>query len=331
MQQPLVSVIVPIYGVEKYIERCARSIFEQTYQNIEIIFVNDFTPDKSMDVLNKIIQEYPNIQSKVQIINHDVNRGLAAARKTGLLSAKGKYVIQWDSDDYVDVRFLEKMVALAEKEDADITICDMNKVYKDKIIHIHTNPSLDNIECMKQVLVGQVHSSLCNKLIRRSLYVDNNIYPTEGLNIGEDLSVMYRLMFFAKKLAYLPEALYYYVIRIEGSYTSCGMTKKHQQDMYALIKQMQCFSQKNQCTEDINSVIDLFIASIYSSIALYGDIDDLKYNTSLFDSVSLSNIKKSNFSVFIKFTGILLFCELKLGVYFVRFLQRLKYKLKKIK
>ena len=185
MNTPLVSVIVPVYGVEKYIERCAQSIFEQTYQNIEIIFVNDCTPDKSMDILNKVMQEYPNIQSKIQIINHEVNGGSAITRKDGMLVAKGKYVIQWDSDDYVDVQFLEKMVALAEKEDADITICDMNKVYKDKIVHIHTNPSLDNIECLKQILIGKVHSSLCNKLIRRSLYVDNNIYPTEGINMCE--------------------------------------------------------------------------------------------------------------------------------------------------
>lgn len=327
MQQPLVSVIVPIYGVEKYIERCVRSIFEQTYQNIEIIFVNDCTPDSSMNILDKVIQEYPNRQSKVQIINHDVNRGLAAARKTGLLVAKAKYVIQWDSDDYVDVQFLEKMVALAEKEDADITICDMNNVYKDKVVHIHTNPPLDNIECMKRVLVGQVHSSLCNKLIRRSLYVDNNIYPVEGLNMREDLSVMYRLMFFAKKLAYLPEALYNYILVREGSYTSQKMTISHQKNAYELIKQMKCFVDSNNCEKDIVYAVDLFIASIYSSIALYGDVDDLKNNSDLFSPVSFFAIKDSNASNLIKLTGILLFFKLQCVVKFMRFLQQLKHKI----
>jgi glycosyltransferase involved in cell wall biosynthesis len=327
MQQPLVSVIVPIYGVEKYIERCARSIFEQTYQNIEIIFVNDCTPDKSMDILNKVMQEYPNIQSKIQIINHEINRGVAITRRDGMIAAKGKYVIQWDSDDYVDVQFLEKMVALAEKEDADITICDMNKVYKGKTIHIHINPSLDNIECMKQVLVGKMHSSLCNKLIRRSLYVENNIYPTEGLNMREDLSVMYRLLYFATKIAYLPEALYNYILVRDGSYTSQKMTISHQKNAYELIEQMKYFVDSNNCKNDIIYAVDLFIASIYSSIALYGDIHDLKNNSDLFRSVSLSTIRKSNASKLIKITGLLLFCKLYFSVKLMRFLQQLKHKI----
>ncbi len=290
MQQPLISVIVPIYDVEKYIERCARSIFEQTYQNIEIIFVNDCTPDKSMDILDKVIQEYPSIQSKVQIINHDVNRGLAAARKTGLLVAKAKYVIQWDSDDYVDVQFLEKMVALAEKEDADITICDMNKIYVDKIVHVHTNPPLDNIECMKHVLVGKVHSSLCNKLIRRSLYVDNNIYPIEGINMCEDLSVMYCLLFFTKKLVYLPEPLYNYDLSNGGSYTSVRMKPQYQLGFFRLIKQMDDFRLVNNIDENLNLFFKYQKINILSPMTLYGDLDILKQNANLFKNIKTKEI-----------------------------------------
>lgn len=292
MQQPLVSVIVPVYGVEKYIERCARSIFEQTYENIEIIFVNDCTPDKSMEVLAKVMQDYLNIQSKVRVINHEVNRGVAITRRDGMITAKGKYVIQWDSDDYVDVQFLEKMVALAEKEDADITICDMNNVYKDKTVRTYVNPSLDNIECMKQILVGKVHGGLWNKLIRRSLYVDNNIYPVEGLNMREDLSVMYRLMFFANKLAYLPEALYNYILEREGSYTSTRNEKYHKNSL-DIIKCIDFFAKENNWGEDLLDTFNKFKMLIYYDLAYYGDSVYLRKNKDIFKGISSKSIMKN--------------------------------------
>ena len=318
---PLISVIVPIYGVEKYIERCARSIFEQTYQNIEIIFVNDCTSDKSMDILDNVIQEYPNVQSKVQIINHDINCGLAAARKTGLLAAKGKYVIQWDSDDYVDVQFLEKMVALADKEDADITICDMNNIYKNGTIYVHTNPSLDNIECMKQVLVGKVHGSVCNKLIRRSLYVDNNIYPTEGLNMCEDLSVIYRLLFFANKLAYLPEALYNYDLRNEASYTSVRMNAKYQLNFCDLLRQMDEFKIQNNMNKELLLNFKYRKISILSLILLYGDLELFNDDKYLFDDISLEYIiRHPNLLIYHRIASILWCTNF---IFLLRFYRRL--------
>ena len=286
----LVSVIVPIYGVEKYIERCARSIFEQTYQNIEIIFVNDCTLDKSLDILDKVIQEYPNIQSKIQIINHEINRGVAITRRDGMIAAKGKYVIQWDSDDYVDVQFLEKMVALAEKEEADITICDMNKIYVDKIVHTRVNPSLDNIEFLKQILVGKVHSGLWNKLIRRSLYVDNNIYPIEGINMCDDLSVMYRLLFFVKKLAYLPEPLYNYNLVTGDSYTSVKMKPQYQLGFLELMKQMDAFRIINNIEGSLNLFFRYKKIGFLSPMILYGDLEFVKKNNDLFDEVKVKDV-----------------------------------------
>ena len=84
---PLVSLLVPIYGVEKFIEKCAVSLFEQTYSNIEYVFVDDCTPDNSISVLRDIIAEYPGRKSKVRILHHEYNRGLAAARKTSIENA----------------------------------------------------------------------------------------------------------------------------------------------------------------------------------------------------------------------------------------------------
>ena len=210
MSQPLVSVLVPIYNVEKYIERCARSIFEQAYENLEIIFVNDCTPDNSVGVLRKVLAEYPKRIAQTQIINHEKNLGLAGARLTGLKTSTGKYIQNIDSDDYIDKNMISEMVALAEQEKADITICDFMYVYTNKKEHIYVNPPLDPLSCLECVLVGIVHSSVCNKLIRRDLFINNRIHQFVGLDLREDFSVLYKLLYYCKRIAYLPKAYYYY-------------------------------------------------------------------------------------------------------------------------
>ena len=123
MNKPSISVIVPIYGVEKYIERCARSLFKQTISDrCEYIFVNDCTKDRSIDVLQRVIDEYPTL--KINILHHSQNKGLAGARNTGLDYASGKYIAHVDSDDYVDEDMLEALYNRAESEGCDIVWCD---------------------------------------------------------------------------------------------------------------------------------------------------------------------------------------------------------------
>ncbi len=94
-----VSVIIPVYGVEKYIERCTRSLFEQTLDDMEFIFVNDCTKDNSIAIIERIAEEYPLRKSQIHILNHQVNKGLPIARQTGLRVATGEYIAHCDSDD----------------------------------------------------------------------------------------------------------------------------------------------------------------------------------------------------------------------------------------
>ena len=103
-----VSICVPIYGVEQYIERCVRSLFEQTYENIQYIFVNDCTKDKSIEILQQLLVQYPHRESQVHIITHDRNRGLGAARNTAVDAATGEFLFHVDSDDYIDVTTIDK-------------------------------------------------------------------------------------------------------------------------------------------------------------------------------------------------------------------------------
>ena len=106
-----VSILVPVYGVEKYIEKCAVSLFEQSYEDIEYIFVNDCTPDRSIEVLRGTIARYPQRQKQVVIIDHDVNRGLGAARHTATDAATGELVMHVDSDDYLMPHAVEHLCA----------------------------------------------------------------------------------------------------------------------------------------------------------------------------------------------------------------------------
>lgn len=142
--KPLVSILVPIYGVEKYIEKCARSLFEQTYENLEYIYVNDCSPDNSVQILNEVLNDYPNRSRYVRIINQDKNSGVSAARNTSLDIASGKYLLFVDSDDYIDVDVVEKLVGVAESNNSDIVAYDMRYIFTDKSFIVHQNGIKEN-------------------------------------------------------------------------------------------------------------------------------------------------------------------------------------------
>lgn len=206
---PKVSVIIPVYGVEKYIERCARSLFEQTLDDIEYIFVDDSTPDNSISILRKVLSEYPNREKQVKILRHEKNKGLAQARQTGLKIASGEYIAHCDSDDWVDVHMYEEMYNKAIEEDADVVVCDFcstdceNEQYSKGLI------SKERENVIVDVLLWRIAGCLWNKLVRRKEYTDHDLnYPTH--NMGEDAALIVQILWNAKRISYLPKPLYYY-------------------------------------------------------------------------------------------------------------------------
>ena len=120
-----VSILVPIYNVSTYIEKCANSLFSQTFTDIEYIFVNDATPDDSIEKLQKVIEKYPNRKENITIIQHAENRGLAVARNTAKYAANGDYVLVVDSDDYIEEQMVEILYKKAITDNADIVISDI--------------------------------------------------------------------------------------------------------------------------------------------------------------------------------------------------------------
>ena len=208
-QVPIISVIVPVYGVEKFVEHCAVSLMEQTLDGVEFIFVDDCTPDNSIDIIRDVISRYPDRDAR--IVSHSENRGLPSARNTGLGLAAGKYVFHCDGDDWIEPNMLEKMYAVAENANADIVYCDFYLSYE-KNERYMSNPCLESREeLLRQgFLSGAMKYNVWNKLVRRSLYTDNGIHFPDGHSMGEDMT-MIRLTACAERVKYLPEALYHYV------------------------------------------------------------------------------------------------------------------------
>ena len=209
----LVSIIVPVYGVERYIKRCAVSLFEQTYKDIEYIFVDDATPDKSIEILEEVIARYPLRQKNIKIIHHPQNKGLSAARNTGV----GNYILHVDSDDYLAFHATEHLLSKAIETQADILLFETNVITHDGV----------NIERVlyqnKETYLCQLiqHTAKCahwNKFYNADFIRQTGIRSDERIRMAEDYAVTPRLVHQAKKIPVLHEALYFYETTNQSSY-----------------------------------------------------------------------------------------------------------------
>ena len=214
-----VSILVPVYKVEKYIERCARSLLEQTYKNLEYIFVDDCSPDKSVEILKDVMKEYPDRKEHVHIVSHKKNRGLAASRNTALDAAIGTFICNVDSDDYLDLDAVRLLVEKQMETGADIVSGNSYIILPSGIKKAYDAPYNNQHEMLLKALAsrGGTHS-VCRRLIKLSLYKDNNIRPKEGVNNLEDWQQTAPLVYCAKSIARIDDHIYYYNCVNENSY-----------------------------------------------------------------------------------------------------------------
>lgn len=202
---PKVSVIIPVYNAQKHIERCCHALFSQTLKDLEIIFVNDCSSDKSVGIIQEILSQYPDRVATTFIINHERNKGVGAARKSGNAFATGKYIIHCDSDDIPRKDMYSQMYDTAEAENADIVICDYycgNNTISLIGSDIH-NPAFD---------ISPINGAVWNKLICRKLLAEMNITFCEDLILGEDFLYITQARLLAKKTVHLPVPLYNYTV-----------------------------------------------------------------------------------------------------------------------
>lgn len=207
---PKVTVILTIYNCEKYIETCARSLFEQTLDKLEYIIVNDATPDNSFQILNDVIYDYPHRKSGIKIINLEKNGGISNARQIGIENATGDYIIHTDSDDWVDNNMYERLYHKVKETDADIVGCNFRHEFSDIQFDFHQQYADTMEENIRRLINGKIFPSLCTSLTRRKLIVDNQISFPVGLNMGEDLFFNLQLYLHANKIVSMDWAPYHY-------------------------------------------------------------------------------------------------------------------------
>lgn len=228
MTTPLISVIVPVYRVEKYLERCVKSILSQTYKNLEVILVDDGSPDQCPAICDACAEK----DARVKVI-HQENKGLSGARNAGIDAASGEYLAFVDSDDYVSPHFIEELYQLLQDTGCAIGQCRFSYVKGDGLVEEGDSAfCIYRGESLMEQLYGPEEKATCfvvawNKLYRAELFKETGIRYPEG-RIHEDEATTYRLFHEAKKLAFLDRALYGYYTENGGSITSVFSAKRLQ-------------------------------------------------------------------------------------------------------
>lgn len=211
MKRVKLSVIIPVYKSERFIKKCVRSIFSQTLDDIEYIFIDDNTPDHSIDIVKELASEYPSRQGNIKILCHDVNTGVGKARQDGLDASSGEYIINCDPDDYVEPDMYEVMYNAAVENDADLVLCDIIKESRSGITHWCQRPSgLSHLSVMSDIAKGDVYGSLWNKMIKRSTIISLGLKINEQLHLGEDLFFLMELLKNNVKICYVDSVSYHY-------------------------------------------------------------------------------------------------------------------------
>ena len=221
MENPKISVIVAIYNAEKTLPRLLDSLKAQTMQNFEVLLIDDGSTDTS----GSICDAYAESDSRFKAF-HKPNEGIGATRQFGIEHATGDYTIHADADDWVEPDFLEQLYNNAVSSDADMVICDIlmengikANVLKQEPIAFDKNSLLNDMICRLQ-------NGPCNKLIRRSFYIERNITFPKELNIGEDQLFNLQLVLAGISVSYLPKALYHCDTVINPDSASRGSSLK---------------------------------------------------------------------------------------------------------
>ena len=202
-----ISVIVPVYNVEELLPKCLDSLVNQTFDDYEVIVVNDGSPDNSQKIIDEYYKKHPHIIKPLK----KENGGLSSARNFGLKYASGEYILYVDSDDWVSNDMLKMMYETALKDDSDIVVCKMWNVVSDRNIKI--NNGILNFNVFKRYILN--NPSACCKLIKKDILLHPELFFLENHHY-EDIAVVPAFCLYAKNISFIDDYLYYYLLR-EGS------------------------------------------------------------------------------------------------------------------
>ena len=327
MEKGLVTVVLPIYNVEKYLNRCIESVANQTYKNLEILLIDDGSPDNCP----KICDEWAERDRRIRVI-HKQNAGLGMARNTGIDNATGEYICFFDSDDYVDKNTIEESFLLAQKENADVVIFGLNTVSKNgniinSFIPFAEPETYGGIQVQNDFLPEYIapdplgdgyrkfYMSSCVALYSMDVIKNNNFhFVSERDIISEDIYSLIKLFSFVKKVAILPKACYYYCEN------NTSLSRTHRADRYEKIRYfyLECVKLcKNLKYNDtiIHRVSKPYLAYTISALKQECQIDCKKSVKSIVDDEVLQSVLKNNLKDKVSFGRRVLFFAIRKKMY----------------
>lgn len=286
-----VSILIPVYGVEQYIAECARSLFGQTYRNLEFIFVDDCSPDNSISVLKKVLEDYPDRANQVHIIRHETNKGVGTARQTAFTHATGECIMHADSDDLLPADAVELLVGGMQKGAYDIVSGAYAEYRNQTIGAIKLPPTLPSQYYVRQLLCQNlVKHNLWGRLYRRAFLQENNISFVPGIDYCEDYTVITRA-FFSARYTIIDDLVYYYRTDNITSYTH-QISHKNLVSMLKANAVVIDFFRKNDVKRLYHQALDMGLLNMYrdamkngmppKEIATYCPFQPIKARNSVF-------------------------------------------------
>lgn len=266
MHNEIISIIIPCYNVEKYISKCIKSIIEQTYSNLEIILVDDYSTDNTYEIL----KEHSKKDNRIKLLKNIENNGAAYSRNKGLSVATGKYISFIDSDDYIDKIFYEKMLDKIIKNNADISICDIKTVYENNnqtiINKCYDGDKFDSISILKSGFVA----SSGNKLFKKEI-IEKYKYP-EGI-INEDIPVIVPAILETDKIEYVDNVYYYYFQRNTSVQNSKFSSKK-----FDVVKSLDLTLERIKNSSKYDQIKDILIYNQIITFLIYEIVKIRKFS-----------------------------------------------------
>ncbi len=270
----MVSIIVPVYNVEKYLSRCVDSVLNQTYKNLEIILVDDGSKDGSP----QICDGYKNKDSRIKVI-HKQNGGLSSARNAGLDVAKGDYVAFVDSDDWIETDFIERLRTLIVETNSDMSACTFCRTKGDVAKRLCFDKDVEFIIDKKFDFVFSENSYAgyaCNKMFKRDIFEKKKLRFDESIFNGEDFPFVLEYLQYAQKIAFTREDLYYYYFRETSIMQSVRLTERFVTILYAREKALAFLKERNEKCYDVCKASYLDILSKINFMAM---VDKNKYRS----------------------------------------------------
>ncbi|MGL5963547.1 MAG: glycosyltransferase family 2 protein [Fusobacteriaceae bacterium] len=285
-----ISIIVPIYNSEKYLVKCLESIINQTLKEIEIILINDGSKDSSIEIINSFL-----INDKRIIFINKNNEGVSEARNDALKIATGKYILNVDSDDSIELDYCEKMYLKAEKDNLDILISDyyfIKNTEKNycKDLEILENKILSSENYLELFFKENFKGYTCNKLIKKTIYVENKIFYSKSINMMEDVLVLAQIVNKSKRIGKINKAYYNYLDN-EKSVTN-NIKIKHLTDIDTVFNELKMiFKDKEKLT---NLILKRYLYCILGHLFLYVQENKSEKNELIKIIQNIISIAKNN-------------------------------------